>query len=212
MALQATESCREKSLNQFPRDRVAHHEATETNHVQVVVLDPLMRGETLVDQTGPDARDLVGRHTRPYSTPTYRHAAIHFPTGNRVCQRNDKIRIIVIRVRPVAAKIVHVVTGLAQPSLQKLLQLKTTMVSGDPNSQPVCFRRLVQSGHRRNYFHGQAAWCLSALGGLLFSSLRRLQHLIMGGLLDSLFHQLRFFAFALLVFILARRFGHLMAR
>ena len=83
MALQAAEFRGEKSLNQLPCDSVANHEAAEANQVQVVILHSLMRGEIFMDQTGTDARDLVGRHTRPHTTATGSHAAIHFSARDR---------------------------------------------------------------------------------------------------------------------------------
>ena len=43
MTLGATESRGEKCFDQFPGERVADYKAAEADHIQVVVLDPLMR-------------------------------------------------------------------------------------------------------------------------------------------------------------------------
>jgi hypothetical protein len=49
MPLSVAESCGEKWFDQFPGERMADHEATEEDHVQIVVLDALVCREVLVD-------------------------------------------------------------------------------------------------------------------------------------------------------------------
>ena len=43
MTFRASESRGEECFDQFPSERMADHKAAQADHVQVVVLDPLMR-------------------------------------------------------------------------------------------------------------------------------------------------------------------------
>ena len=65
MSFGAAEARREKSLNQFPGSRVADDQAAEADHVQVVVLDALVRGKRLMNQARANTRHLVGRDRSP---------------------------------------------------------------------------------------------------------------------------------------------------
>lgn len=67
MTLGATESRGEKCFDQFPGERLADHKTSQADHVQVVVLNPLPRGESFMDQA----------HAR---TPGTLLAATHAPT------------------------------------------------------------------------------------------------------------------------------------
>src|SRR5581483_3446488 len=51
----AAESHGEKCLQQFPRDCVTDYEAAKTDHVQIVVLDTLMRRKFFMNQAGPNS-------------------------------------------------------------------------------------------------------------------------------------------------------------
>jgi len=98
MALFAAETCSEKSLYQFPSVGEPDDLAAETNHVQIIVLDALVRRKVFVDQTGADTRDFVGCHTCSDSASTNSYTTIHFPGSDGPRQRNDKIRIVIIRL------------------------------------------------------------------------------------------------------------------
>ena len=65
----AAESGVQERLDQFPGERVAHHAAAEANHVQVVVLDPLVGRKCLVDQTCPNAGTLLAATHAPTPLP-----------------------------------------------------------------------------------------------------------------------------------------------
>ena len=100
MALSATESGGEKAADQFPGERLADHEAAQAEHVQIVVLNPLVRGEGVVDQACPDARNLVGGNAGTDATPADGQAAINFSPGHSAGQGHDKIRIVIVRHQP----------------------------------------------------------------------------------------------------------------
>ena len=110
MALGAAEARREKGLNQLPGGRVADDEAAEADHVQVVVLDALVRGKRFMDQARADARHLVGGDRSAHAAAANGDAAIHRAGGNRAGQWHDKIRIVIVRLRPGVSKIGHLMS------------------------------------------------------------------------------------------------------
>ena len=60
MPLGLTEFGRQESLDEIPGYGRSHGPAAHTDNVHVVVLYTLPGGEVVVDQSGPDARNLVG--------------------------------------------------------------------------------------------------------------------------------------------------------
>ena len=105
MPRRAAESRGEKCLHQFPRESVTDDEATEADHVQVVVLDTLVRRKVFVNQAGANPGHFVRADGCSNPTATDAHAAIHRPGGNRPGQRDDKIRIIIVLFRPTIAEV-----------------------------------------------------------------------------------------------------------
>ena len=143
MTLCAAESRGEKCLNQFPSERVADDEAPEADHVQVVVLDALVRRKGFMNQARPNARHFVRGDRCPHSAATNGHAAIHLSARDCARQRHDKIRIIIVRVRSAVAEIDHLMAGRAQLSDELFLQFKSAMVGGDADALD-CFRQSRQ--------------------------------------------------------------------
>lgn len=82
MTIRSTESCGEKCLNQFPSKSVTDHEATETDQVEIVVLDTLVRGKRLVNQTRADTGNFVRGDRCPDSAATDRDTTLHISTSN----------------------------------------------------------------------------------------------------------------------------------
>src|SRR6516225_1164400 len=60
MPLGLTEPGRQERLDEIPGYGSPHGPATDTDNVHVIVLYALPGGEVVVDQSGPDARNLVG--------------------------------------------------------------------------------------------------------------------------------------------------------
>ena len=82
MTLRAAESCGKKCLNQFPSEGVTDHEATETNQVEIVVLNTLVRRKSFVNQTRADTGNFVRGDRCPDSAATDRDAALHIAASN----------------------------------------------------------------------------------------------------------------------------------
>lgn len=96
--------------------------------------DPLTRGESLVNQTRPHARHLVGDDARADATAANSDATIDFPARDGTRHGHDEIRIVIVRRRLAIAKINHGVAGFAHHYGHLFLQPKATVVGGDPNT------------------------------------------------------------------------------
>lgn len=99
--------------------------------------DPLTRGESLVNQTRPHARHLVGDDARTDATAANGDAAIDRPAHHGTGQGHDEIRIVIVRLRLCVAKVNDDVAGFAQHSGHLFLQHIATVVGRDPDT----FRR-----------------------------------------------------------------------
>ena len=82
MTLRSAESSGKKCLNQFPSEGVTDHEAAETDQVEIVVLDTLVRGKYFVNETRADAGNFIRDDRCPNSAATDGHTTLHIPTGN----------------------------------------------------------------------------------------------------------------------------------
>jgi hypothetical protein len=59
MPRRLAELCREERLDEVPRNGGSFGSAAKAEDVHVIVFDPLLGREVIVDQRGADARDLV---------------------------------------------------------------------------------------------------------------------------------------------------------
>src|SRR5579871_5768252 len=91
-----------------------------------------------MDQACPYARYLVGGNARSHAATTDGHAAFHFAASNCPSQGHNKIRIVVVRLRPAVAKVDHFKMSLMQHPDQIFLRLKSSMVGSDTDA----FRRV----------------------------------------------------------------------
>src|SRR5271165_1324367 len=82
----------------------------------------------VLDESGPNAFDLVGTNGRSDAAAAHGNAAIHFAGGYSFSQRDDEIWIVVVGNQLVGAKIDDFMTGLGQLSRQLLFQLKPAMI------------------------------------------------------------------------------------
>jgi len=154
MAFRAAEVRCEKGLHQPPRRPVADDEAAEADHIKVIIFNPLARGKRLVDQARANAGHLVGGDRGAHSAAANGYASIHLAARDSTCQRNDKIRIVIVRLRPEVSEIDHIMTGLAQHAGQMLLQFKTAMVSGNSDQMRFRLRCCAGTNHRSLRFRG----------------------------------------------------------
>ena len=90
---------------------MSDYEAPEADHVQIVVLNALMRRKGFMNQAGANSRHFVRNDRCPNAASTDCQAAIHVSVGNGAGQRHDKIRIIIVHLRPSVAEIDHFMTS-----------------------------------------------------------------------------------------------------
>ncbi len=101
----------------------------------MIVLDALLRGEVVVDEAGPRARDLVRADRRAHAAAAHGHASMDRPRGDGAGQRYDEVRIVVVRARAaMRPEIGHVVAGRAEPRDEVLLQDESAVIGGDSHS------------------------------------------------------------------------------
>ena len=124
---------------------MSYDKAPQADHVQIVILDALMRREGFMNQAGPDARHFVRGDRCADTAPTDGYSAFQVSASYRLGERNDKIRVVIILVRLPVAEFDHIVTDFAQLSGKMLHQFKSTMVSRDADA----LERFRESRHRR---------------------------------------------------------------
>src|SRR4029077_9445692 len=100
-------------------------------HIHVIVLDPLPGREVVVDQGGTDTRYLVGAHRRADTAAADGDAAIDLSSRDFPAERDDKIRIVIARVRDMCAEIDDLMASRAKLGHQFRLQLEAAMIGGD---------------------------------------------------------------------------------
>jgi hypothetical protein len=144
MTLCAAESSGKKCLNQFPGKRMSHDEAPQADHVQIVIFDALVRRERFMNQACPDARHFVRRDRRSDTAPTDGNSAFQISASDRLGERNDKIRVIIVLVPLPVAKLDYVITRLAQFPGEILHKFKSTVVGGYPDA----LERFRKTRHR----------------------------------------------------------------
>ena len=97
MAFHTAEARREKCFDQFPGKRMADDEAAEAMMLRSSSSTPWCAEN--VSWTGtPDAGDLAGGNRGSDSAAANGHAAIHFTARNGARKRDDKVRIVVVRL------------------------------------------------------------------------------------------------------------------
>jgi hypothetical protein len=120
-ALRSFEARGEKGLGQFPSQGVTDQQAAKTDHVQIIVLNALMRRKIFINQASPNTDNFIRGKGRADPAATDAYASIHGPGGNRTGQGNDKVRVIIIRLQLPVAEVGDLVTSFAQFPGQKLL-------------------------------------------------------------------------------------------
>src|SRR5882757_4985489 len=98
MSFGLTEPGSQKGLDEIPSHSRSHRSATHAEDVHVIVFDALPGREMIVDQRGADAGNLVGTDRRPYAAAANCHPAIDLPRRHSPTERNNKVRIVVVRV------------------------------------------------------------------------------------------------------------------
>ena len=90
---------------------MADHEAAETDEVEIIILDALMRGKALMDQARPDAGYFVRGDSCADTTSADSYAALHFSAGHGASQSDDKVWIVVSRSRLAVTEVYHFIAS-----------------------------------------------------------------------------------------------------
>ena len=90
------------------------HETAEAHHIEIVILDALVRGKVFMDQACPHVGHFVRGHGGAHATPTNSYTALHLSARNCAGQGDNKVRVIVVRLKFEVAEIDDFMTGRAQ--------------------------------------------------------------------------------------------------
>src|ERR1700736_5903437 len=104
----------------------------------MIILDSLLRREVVVDQRGANARNFVSTDRCAHTAAANRYAAIDLARHHGAAERNDNIRIVVVRAQAVSTEIDDLMARRAKPGKQFLLQAKSTVV-GRYSHAHICF-------------------------------------------------------------------------
>jgi hypothetical protein len=115
MALSPAELTRQESLNQVPSHGWPNGPATHTNHIHVVILNPLPGREMVVDEAGAHPGDLVGAYRRPHATTADCDTAKYITGGYGTGEWNYYVGIVVRGVELISAEIDDIMACRAQP-------------------------------------------------------------------------------------------------
>ena len=97
------------------------------------MLDALVGGVRVVADGGADAADLVGGDARAHAGAADQHAPLDLTVAHRVAEPLGEVRVVVVRVRAVAAEVLHVMTqaGRLEPAQQRVLERRTGVIGGE---------------------------------------------------------------------------------
>src|SRR5277367_2662824 len=120
-------------LNQIPRQFQACDASAQTNDIEIVVFNTLLRRKMVFNQTCADSFDFVRANRSTDATAANRHATIYFVCRHRPRQWNNIIRIVIFRNQLMCAEVINFVTRVAKSGSQLLLQFKSAMICGNSN-------------------------------------------------------------------------------
>ena len=109
-----TELGGDKRLHEIPGHARSDRAATDADNVHVVVFDSLHCRKMVMDQPGADPRDLVRADRRADAAAADGHAALQGSRRHRLRERDDEVRIVVVRVHRVGAEIRDVMSRRAE--------------------------------------------------------------------------------------------------
>ena len=132
----AGEGCREPCFENTPRERpvFCHCSCAEAEYICIVVFAGHFCGIRVVAERGSRAFDFVGGNTFADARAAENDAERFFVFGHRSRGGNDKIRIIVGRVKIARSKIPHRVSGGFQKILDALFHLEGGVIGGEGDS------------------------------------------------------------------------------
>src|SRR5262249_22491385 len=83
-------------------------------------------------QSGTDARNFIGADRGPDAAAAHGDSALHGACRDRLGERDDEVRIVVVGAQLVRSEIDDVVSGAARPPGQALLQLESHVIGAGP--------------------------------------------------------------------------------
>ncbi len=128
MTLGAGELRGQERLDEFFGEEGADDASAQAENVHVVVFNALVSRESVMDQSCPDAGDLVGGNRGTHAAAANSDAAFDLPRGDGACQRYYEIRVIIRGVQFVSAEVRNLMSRLAQHRSQLLFELKSAVV------------------------------------------------------------------------------------
>src|SRR5262245_35554492 len=131
MARRLAELGGQERLHEVPGSAWADRAAPETDDVHVIVFDALLGREVIIDQRGPNSRNLVGADRDAHPAATESDPALDRACRHGLSERDDEVRIVVILVQLVRAEIDDVVAGRAQLRDHILLQGEPAVIGRD---------------------------------------------------------------------------------
>ncbi len=94
----------QEGLDEVPGHGRSHGPSAHAGYVHVIVLDALPGREVVVDQASADTRNLVGADRCAHAAAAARHATIHFPCNHGLSERDDQVRIVIVRSQGMSAE------------------------------------------------------------------------------------------------------------
>ena len=85
-----------------------------------------------MDQRSPDTFHLIGADGCTHPAAADRNATFHFTGGHRVRKRNNEVRIVVVWIEAVCAKVSDRMASGPQLRNQLFLEFEPSVIAGDP--------------------------------------------------------------------------------
>src|SRR5262249_22551115 len=151
----------EERLHEIPGHARSHGAATDADDVHVIVFDSLCCRKMVMDQSGAHPRDLVRTDRGPHAAAADGDTALERCRRHRLGERDDEIRVVVVRAQRVSAKIDDVVSCRAKPRHEIFLQRKPAVIGRDayPHRVISAMSRQCRDGTRPSA--AAAAWSAS---------------------------------------------------
>jgi hypothetical protein len=137
MPLSPAEPCCQERVDEVPGYPESHDPAAHADDVHIVVFNTLSCREVIVNQSRPNARNLVCTYRGADAAAADCHAAIYLPGNNRAGKWNDKVGIIVARIHAVRPDVDYLVPGFAEVSEQLFLEFESAVIGSNSDTHVI---------------------------------------------------------------------------
>src|SRR5262245_56429014 len=114
MSLRLTKPGAQKRLHEIPSHCWPHGPAAHTQNVHVIVLYTLSRRKMVMNQSCPDALNLVCAHRGTDTAAADRHSSFNLLRSYSFCERDNIIGIIIGLTQLMCTEIDHFMSGSPQ--------------------------------------------------------------------------------------------------